>query len=120
MREYIDVARTDQVDQPAHAKRSGPSASEASLHTDLELARQDNRRLRGELDRLRKALRERLGTQLEVESTASLRHRIDELVGSNDRYRSENSRLATELDDVRAQLRAIEDDLGAAARASAR
>ena len=114
VREYIEIARLAQAAQPAQAKRPGPSATEASLRTDLELAKQDNRRLRGEADRLKKVLRERLGAQLEAESAESLRRRIDELITANDRYRSENSRLATELDDTRQRLRMTEDDLGAA------
>ena len=79
VREYIETARSAQAAEPAQAKRAGRSASEASLRTDLELAKQDNRRLRGEVDRLKKALREQLGTQLEAESAESLRRRIDEL-----------------------------------------
>jgi hypothetical protein len=111
VREYIETARSAQAAEPAHAKRPGRSASEASLRTDLELAKQDNRRLRAEVDRLKKALRERLGTQLEATSVESLRRRIDELTAANDRYRSENTRLAAELDTARAQLCTAEDDL---------
>ena len=84
------------------------------MRTDLELTKQDNRRLRGEADRLKNALRERLGAQLEAESAESLRRRIDELITANDRYRSENSRLTTELNDTRQQLRITEDELEAA------
>jgi chromosome segregation ATPase len=119
VREHIETARSAQAAASARPKRAGRSASEASLRTDLELARQDNRRLRGEVDRLKKALRERLGAQLEAESAESLRRRIDELVTANERYRSENSRFATELDDTRKRLRMTEDDL-AAARTSLR
>ena len=104
---------------PAQAKRAGRSASEASLRTDLELAKQDNRRLRSELGRVTKALRERLGTQLEATSVEPLRRRIDELTAANNRYRSENVRLATELDVTLARLRTAEDDL-AAVRSSLR
>ena len=114
VREYIDTARSAQAAEPAQAKPPGRSASEASLRTDLELTKQDNRRLRGEADRLKNALRERLGAQLEAESAESLRRRIDELITANDRYRSENSRLTTELDDTRQQLRITEDELEAA------
>jgi hypothetical protein len=62
VREYIETARVAQEAQPVQAKRAGRSASEASLSTDFELAKQDNPRLRGELGRVTKALRERLGT----------------------------------------------------------
>jgi hypothetical protein len=119
VREYILNAREAQAAQPVRARRTGQSTSEASLRTDLELAKQDNRRLRCEVDRLKKALRQQLGTQLEVASTESLRQRIDELSEANNRYRSENVHLATELNEIRAQLHIAEDDL-AAARASLR
>jgi hypothetical protein len=114
VREYISAARQAHAAEPPHAQRAGRSASEASLRTDLELAKQDNRRLRAEVDRLKKALRERLGTQLEAKSAESLRRRIDDLTAANDRYRSDNSRLVAELDDARSRLHIAEDDLGAA------
>jgi Family of unknown function (DUF6262) len=114
VREYIETARSAQAAEPTQAKPPGRSASEASLRIDLELTKQDNRRLRGEADRLKNALRERLGAQLEAESAESLRRRIDELITANDRYRSENSRLTTELNDTRQQLRITEDELEAA------
>ena len=119
VREYIETARLNQAADPAQAKRAGHRASEASLRTDFELAKQDNRRLRGEVDRLKKALQERLGTQLEAVSAEPLRRRIDQLVDSGNRYRSENTRLAIELKDTRARLSATEDEL-AAARTSLR
>lgn len=119
VREYIAAAREAQAAEPVRAGRVGRSASEASLRTDLELAKQDNRRLRAEVDRLKKALREQLGAQLEAASAESLRQRIDELTQANNRYRSENVRLAADLDDVRSQLHIADDDL-AAARASLR
>ena len=114
VREYIETARSAQAAEPTQAKPPGRSASEASLRTDLELTKQDNRRLRGEADRLKNALRERLGAQLEAESAESLRRRIDELITANDRYRSENSRFTTELNETRQQLRITEDELEAA------
>lgn len=113
VREYILTAREAQAAEPVSAQHRGRAASEASLRTDLELAKQDNRRLRAEADRLKSALRERLGTQLEVTSTESLRRRIDELTEAANRYRSENTRLTTELDDTHKRLRVAEDDLGA-------
>jgi chromosome segregation ATPase len=119
VREYISTAHDAQTAEPSRNKRIGRSASEASLRTDLELAKQDNRRLRNEINHLKKAMRERLGTQLEVVSTATLRQRIDELTEANNHYRSENVSLATERDEARARLRIVEDDL-AAARASIR
>jgi hypothetical protein len=109
VREYISAAREAQATESQRMRRTGRGASEASLRTDLELAKQDNRRLREEVDRLKKALREQLGSQLEVVSTEVLRRRNDELTEANNRYRSENACLATEL-----ELRTAEDDLAAA------
>ena len=45
VREYLETARLAQAGEPAQAQRPGRSASEASWRTDLELAKQDNRRL---------------------------------------------------------------------------
>jgi hypothetical protein len=114
VREYISAAREAQATESQRMRRTGRGASEASLRTDLELAKQDNRRLREEVDRLKKALREQLGSQLEVVSTEVLRRRNDELTEANNRYHSENACLATGLDAVRCQLRTAEDDLAAA------
>jgi len=114
VREYIEAARSAQAAEPATTKQAGLRPSEASLRTDLELAKQDNRRLREELTRVKKALQERLGCQLEAESAESLRRRIDELTTLNNLYRTENSRLASGLEDTQARLRTTEDDLGAA------
>lgn len=114
VREYIDSARAAQAAAPAQRERASRTASEATLRTDLELARQDNRRLRNEVDRLKKAVRQDLGIQLEAEAAESLRRRIDDLMSANERYRTENSSLSRELDDVRVRLRVAEEDLTAA------
>jgi hypothetical protein len=113
VRDHIATARAAQEAGPAHSEQAGRGASEASLRTDLELAKQDNRRLRTEVERLRKALRQRLGEQLEQASVESLRRRIDELVASNDRYRSENVRLEAELLSSRQRLDDAEQEVAA-------
>ncbi|MCQ4125229.1 hypothetical protein NOU13_12040 [Rhodococcus erythropolis] len=84
-----------------------------SLRTDLELARQDNRSLRQEIARLKTILRERLGEQLEAESSHSLRQRIDELTDANVRYQNENLTLTSSNEDLTTQLRTHEADLTA-------
>jgi hypothetical protein len=111
VRDYITAARESQAIEPARAERVGRNVSEASLRTDLELARQDNKSLRAEVARLKNLLREQLGHQLEAESTQSLRQRVDELNAANTRCHSENLRLTGELDAVRAQLLTTEDEL---------
>ena len=114
VREYIEAARKSQATAPAKAQPVGRSASEASLRTDLELARQDNRALRGELARLKHILRERLGEQLDATSSETLRQRVDHLTEATDRYRNENLQLRAELAQVRDQLGTAEDDVTAA------
>lgn len=114
VREYITAAREAQAAEPARAKRLGTIASEASLRTDLALARQENKNLRDEISRLKTVLRERLGQRLEAESNQSLRVRVDELSAANTRYHSEIIQLTKELDTVRDQLATAEDDLAAA------
>jgi chromosome segregation ATPase len=114
VREHIEAARKAQATGPAKAQQVGRTASEASLRTDLELARQDNRALRGELARLKHILRERLGEQLDATSSETLRQRVDHLTEAIDRYRNENLQLRAELAQVRDQLGTAEDDVAAA------
>jgi methyl-accepting chemotaxis protein len=114
VREYIEAARKAQTTAPARAQQRGRTATEASLRSDLELARQDNRALRGEVARLKQVLRERLGEQLDATSSETLRQRVDHLTEANNRYREENLQLRAELAQSHDQLRAAEDDLAAA------
>jgi Family of unknown function (DUF6262) len=65
VREHIERVITRQGAQPAAAQRTGQAASEASLRTDLELARAQIRQLRAERDELRDQVRTDLGHQLE-------------------------------------------------------
>ncbi|MFL0295001.1 DUF6262 family protein [Mycobacterium sp. SMC-18] len=119
VREYVVAAREHQAAQPAEDRRAGRAASDASLRTDLELAKQDNQRLRAELAQLKVVVRERLGQRLEVESSQTLRNRVDELVEANHRLQQENLRSADQIRELGAKLAAKEDDL-AAARTSLR
>ena len=119
VRDYIVQARAAQDTEPAHAERIGRVASDASLRTDLELARQDNRRLRDEVARLKAGLQEWLGQQVEVTASETLRSRIDELSDSNRRYQVENASLTEKLEDMTKHLRLTEDEL-AACRANLR
>jgi len=114
VREYIEAARSAQATEPAKTKQLGRTATEASLRTDLELARQDNRALRGEVARLKKILREQLGEQLDATSSETLRQRVDHLTEANNRYREENLQLRAELAQAHDQLGTTEDDLAAA------
>ena len=64
-------------------------------------------------------LRERLGEQLESESSHSLQKRIDELTDATIRYQNENLTLTSSNKELATQIRTHEDDL-AAARTSLR
>ncbi|MGJ6127213.1 DUF6262 family protein [Mycolicibacterium sp. Y3] len=119
VREYIAEARDTQMTQQSHSARRSDTASQASLRTDLELARQDNKALRAEISRLKTIVHDRLGQRLDAESNESLRRRIDELVDANASLHSENTQLANELTSTRDQLAIADDDL-AAARTSLR
>ncbi|MBM4524516.1 hypothetical protein GS462_07805 [Rhodococcus hoagii] len=119
VRDYITAARDHQAAEPARLKRTGKTASDASVRTDLELARQDNRALRAEIDRLKTILRQRLGHHLETESSETLRRRVDELTEANIRYQNETATLTERIDDLTHQLRTTEDEL-AASRTSLR
>ena len=114
VRDYIEAARQAQETSPAHSRRVGRIATEASLRTDLALAQEDNKRLRREVERLKNLLRESLGTELEAISSQSLRQRVDELTEASQRYRTENIKLTAELQESRTQLRTAEDELAAA------
>lgn len=119
VREYVVTAREHQAAQPVEDRRTGRAASDASLRTDLELARQDNQRLRAELARLKVVLRERLGQRLEAESSQTLRNRVDELAEANHRFQQEKLTLTDQIRELGAKLASAEDDL-AAARTSLR
>ena len=112
VREYIEAARRTQAAEPAEAKRAGRNASEASLQTDLELAKQDNRRLRGEVDRLKRScgndlVHDSMRRQLSRSGAESM-NSPPLMIATGAK-----TRLATELDDTRSQLRIAEDDLAA-------
>jgi Family of unknown function (DUF6262) len=119
IREHIDAARAHQAAVPARETAVGRRGSDASLRTDLELVRQDNRTLRAEIARLKHLIRQDLGRQLDGESHHQLRVRVDDLSNANQRLQADNRELTAERDQLRNDLRRTEDDL-AAARTSIR
>ncbi|SDL13253.1 hypothetical protein SAMN04488074_10991 [Lentzea albidocapillata subsp. violacea] len=119
VREHIDKAMQHQSDKPARDERAGLTASAASLRTDLELAREEIRQLRGERDKLRHNARLHLGQQLEQVNAAELIARVDELASSNQELANQLRQALTDNDALRTRTTALEDDL-AAARTSLR
>lgn len=113
VKEYVESAKSNQLVKPP-TKPTGLSATEASLRTDLELARQDNSRLRTEVDKLKGVLRAGLGQKLEYESAESLRKRIDELVGTNLSLLNENESLSGQVAVLTTRVEQTEDELSGA------
>jgi hypothetical protein len=107
VREQIDSAITQQTNVD---KRQAPSESSHALRTDLELARQEIRRLRGERDELRGHMQSTLGRQLTNLSAAPLVERIAAL----SRELTQAGRANQDLTD---QVNRLQDDLDAARRA---
>ena len=107
VREQINTAIAQQA-----GDNSSPSAPEstAAVRTDLELARQDIRRLRTERDELRRHLQGTLGLQLTNLSTAPLVDRIAALSQELTQARQANRDLTDQVTELR-------DDLDAARRA---
>lgn len=119
VREHIEQARARQATQPATDRRTGRTASAASLATDLELAREQIKQLRTERDQLRDNLRLQLGHQLDQLSSKSLIERIDELTAANQHLADQHRQATADNQQLREQVSELEEDL-AAARTSLR
>ncbi|WP_053079403.1 DUF6262 family protein [Mycolicibacterium obuense] len=113
MREYIEAARTEQAATPRTGQPRQGGVSAASIQTDLALVRQDNSQLRAEVTRLRRALQDRLGAELEGQGAQQLQQRIDELSEDNARLGAENASLKSELLQSCEKVKLLEDDLAA-------
>ena len=107
VREQIDTAIAQQTNDD---KREAPSESSRALRTDLELARQEIRGLRGERDELRRHLQGTLGQQLTNLTSAPLIERIATVSQELTQTRQTNRDLTDEVTGLR-------DDLAAARRA---
>ncbi|MFI0020038.1 hypothetical protein [Streptomyces griseus] len=115
VREHVKAAILRQQRDPVAAADDGRRVSPASLHADLAAARDEIRELRGERDRLKGALRQQLGTQLDHVSHRSLTDRINELTDSARKLERENALLRP----LQGKVHELEKDL-AAARTSLR
>ncbi|TCJ75325.1 UNVERIFIED_ORG: hypothetical protein EDC92_11921 [Dietzia maris] len=114
VRDYVAAARDRQADEVKSRKPDVRDATASSLRVDLELARQDNRALRAEVDRMKKALQAGLGRRLEYEAASTLRDRVDELSASNARLQEENGIFAARVIELERQLESTDDELTAA------
>jgi chromosome segregation ATPase len=118
LRELLDAARRRQADRTptASAAPGGTPAqiTPASLRTDLALAREEIRRLRGECDKLRRRLRLQLGAELDGPDRSELITRVADLDSLTRQLLSERDARATEADHAQRRIHELEDDLSAA------
>ena len=119
IREHIEAARHRQADREpgpstAAPPRRGEPVTQASLRTDLTIARDEIRRLRAEQDKLRARLRLQLGAEIEGPDRAELIARVATLEASCRKLAAERDTRATETSHAQRRIRELEDDLTAA------
>lgn len=81
VREHVEAAIKGQGAAGRRGRAAGAGASAASLATDLELVRAQNKALRAERDRLKAAVQHGLGDRLEATGSRELAERVGELLG---------------------------------------
>ncbi|MCW2901013.1 MAG: hypothetical protein JWO67_3278 [Streptosporangiaceae bacterium] len=116
VREYIEQARRRQARQPAE---DGARKAPAGWKVEQQITREDNRRLREEVERLKTALRRSLGRQIDQVGAADLGARVDELTAANQRLEDALAQEKARNEELQGRLTETEDDL-AAARTSLR
>jgi hypothetical protein len=119
VREHLDAARRRQAEHastPVSTAAPGDRAplTPAGLRTDLALARDEIRRLRGEHDKLRHRLRLQLGAEIDVPDRADLITRVAELESLTRQLLVERDARTAEADHAQRRIRELEDDLTAA------
>ncbi|MGX1127819.1 chromosome segregation ATPase [Streptomyces glaucescens] len=117
VREHIEHAIRQQTERPQHSKAVPPS--QAGLRTDLELAREEIRRLRSERERLQQAVRQKLGHQLDQLGAQDLATRVQELTQANTSLEARLQEATTAKGSLELRVVELEDEL-AAARTSLR
>ncbi len=117
LREHLDQARRRQaLPAPGHTRThtAQPTATPASLRTDLALARDQIRQLRADNDKLRQRLRLQLGAEIDGPSRAELTSRVVDLENLNRQLLAERDARTAETHDAQRRIRDLEDDLTAA------
>lgn len=116
VREVIEQARRRQARQP---REDGARKAPAGWQVEVHITREDNRRLREEVDRLKAAVRRSLGQQIDQVGAADLGARVDELTAANQRLEGELAQEKARAEELQGRLTETEDDL-AGARTSLR
>jgi hypothetical protein len=119
IREHVEAARRRQAErEPSPSTAAPPSrgepVSQASLRTDLAVARDEIRRLRAERDKLRARLRLQLGAEIEGPDRAELIARVARLEAASRELAAERDARAAEASHAQRRIRELEDELTAA------
>ena len=119
VREHVQAARRRQAEHghapgPAAPPTRGEPVTQASLRTDLAVARDEIRRLRAERDKLRARLRLRLGAEIEGPDRAELIARVASLEAASRQLAAERDARAAEASHAQRRIRELEDELTAA------
>lgn len=119
IREHLDAARQRQTNHPgtpvpATPQGAQPSATPASLRTDLAVARAEIRRLRADHDKLRNRLRLHLGAEIEGPQRAELIARVGALEACNRQLVADRDARAVEAQQAQRAVKELEDELTAA------
>ena len=118
VREHLEAAARRQAERepapgPASPARGEP-VTQASLRTDLAVARAEIRRLRTERDKLRARLRLQLGAEIEGPERAELIARVAGLEAASRQLAAERDARAAEASHAQRRIHELEDDLTAA------
>jgi len=117
VREQLQAARRRQAGREPGAAAPpgrGEPVTQASLRTDLAVARDEIRRLRAERDKLRARLRLQLGAEIDGPDRAELITRVATLEASCRQLAAERDARAAEASHARHRTRELEDELTAA------
>jgi hypothetical protein len=117
IREHVQAARSRQAGhepRPAAPPDRAEPVTQASLRTDLAVAREEIRRLRAERDKLRARLRLQLGAEIEGPDKTELIARVATLEAATRQLAAERDARAAEASHAQRQARELEDDLTAA------
>ncbi len=117
IREHVDAARGRQANHspaPVPTPSGKNSTTPASLRTDLAIARDQIKTLRGERDKLQQRLRLQLGAEIEGPDRAHLTARVADLEAVNRRLVTERDARTIETDTAKRHVAELEDELSAA------
>jgi len=119
VRDHVEAAQRRQAEHqpgpgPVTPPRRGAPVTQASLRTDLAVARDEIRRLRAEHDKLRSRLRLQLGAELEGPDRAALIARAADIEAAARQLAAERDARAAEASHAQRQIRELQDDLTAA------